>query len=649
LTIEVNVPGAGTRLIDLSACIQPDHPITASFEVVPASQLRTDRAAKAEDLEAFLNDPAADWFPYSAGIPYPRYNLYEQLLKKMLKRVSRGDAALRATAWIDAEDGSGATTLLRHICFALAWDGHPVLLARPDADGFDFRQVEAFLRSALERMTADGIAAAALPWVIAFDVEHTERHRGFIGGLANGLGKLERAAVVLGVGRAEQSTRLERHNVSGGSAVIGEPLSSYLSLENVEALGRHLGRFLPPGMVRNPSEWKEFVDNTVRTTIEGRRSLFWVALRFWLFRLPGAERPVRQWLAEKFEALAADNPATYSGLLETAVLAKYRLATPMLLLPPHSSKALWAIADAPANPLGLRLVGRSMTFTHPLIAEELLRIALGIPAALAAVEKYTCMNLLDLELHLLGRIIARPEAGDPEAVPLIEELVVTGLRVDPQEAPRNYAAREQIVSLLEKAPTSLWDCSQVFNHHVAKARRHLAKDPPHRDWTISARREQLELAEQHLADALHNIKPPVIERCEHPLNLWVSLSLTYDARAQLEQEAGDNSQAADYDRKAAEAFATALRIDPDNTYVLENHARFKLRQAAALPMGDEKVRLLIEAIGFLEHDLEVDSSGARGVPILEALGRAYKMLGERYDGPGLEALAPGLPRCHCSR
>lgn len=637
LMVSVALLGGGERAIDLSGCVQPDHPITATFDLVPASQLRTNRSATQADVEAFLADPTISWFSYAAGIPYPRYLPYERPLKKLLKRIGRNESGSTITAWIGAEDGSGATSLLRQLCFALANAGQPILVARPDVDEFDFRQLEAFLRNAAERMSAEDIVPP--PWVIAFDVQHTERHSDFIAGLANGLRKLGRSAVVLGVCRSERGLDLEPYRVLGGNEVVGTPISNSVSHGDAEALGIHLNQFLPPGLVRQSSEWREFVASTIRTTIEGPRCLFWVALRFWLMRVLGAEQPVRQWLAQKFEATAKGDPSIYCGLLDVAVLAKHRLAAPLLLLKRDSAEALRGIALNPANPLGLRLVRYSLTFAHPLIAEELLRISVGSPAVLTAVEKDTCLNLLDLELHLLGRLVARPEAGDRDIVPLVEELVVTGLRVDPQEAPRNYAVRERIVNLLEQAPVSLWDRSQVFNHHVAKARRHLAKDPPHSDWTIPARREQLVLAQRHLDDALHHIVPEENHRGEDPLNLWVSLSLTYDVRAQLEQEAGDNSEAKQYDKKAADAFAKAQKIDPDNTYVLENYARFKLRQAEALPTGEEKVRLLVEAIAFLEHELEVDPRGTRGEPILVALGRAYRMLGERDGGPRLEVLA----------
>ena len=106
----------------------------------------------------------------------------------------------------------------------------------------------------------------------------------------------------------------------------------------------------------------------------------------------------------------------------------------------------------------------------------------------------------------------------------MEDLVTSVLRVDQREAPRNWQVRDQIVSLLEYAPSTLWDNSLVFNHHMAKARRNLAAFPPSPEWTTEMRREQLELAENHLEDALYYLKPADEERRESPLNLHVSLA-----------------------------------------------------------------------------------------------------------------------------
>src|SRR5690606_14920436 len=102
---------------------------------------------------------------------------------------------------------------------------------------------------------------------------------------------------------------------------------------------------------------------------------------------------------------------------------------------------------------------------------------------------------------------------------------VSALRVDPREAPQNFAARERIVLLLESVPDSVFDGSQVFLHHLAKARRHVAADPPYSDyWSAPASiREQLELAESHLQEALNSVIPDDEERKEKPLNLHVSL------------------------------------------------------------------------------------------------------------------------------
>ena len=75
----------------------------------------------------------------------------------------------------------------------------------------------------------------------------------------------------------------------------------------------------------------------------------------------------------------------------------------------------------------------------------------------------------------------------------MEDMVTTALRVDPYEAPRNYQVRDRIVELLEQAPDSLWDASQLFNHHLASRVGTSLCDPPNDEWTTEARREQLQL------------------------------------------------------------------------------------------------------------------------------------------------------------
>ncbi len=243
-----------------------------------------------------------------------------------------------------------------------------------------------------------------------------------------------------------------------------------------------------------------------------------------------------------------------------------------------------------------------VTYGHPQIAEEILRIAMGQPLALAAVEVNTCYALLDLELHLLGRLVARTSAGNEECVPIIETLITSVLRVDLREAPRNWPVRDRIVALLEQAPDTLWDRSPVFNHHMAKARRNLAVYPPTPEWTIEARREQLELAEDHLNDALHYLTPSDSDRAESPLNLHVSLALTCDARARLEDEDNRPQDAEIYRKRSEENYTIAIGYDADNSYVLENYARYKLHVARTLQQTAERTRLVIEAIAMLEWE-----------------------------------------------
>jgi len=278
-----------------------------------------------------------------------------------------------------------------------------------------------------------------------------------------------------------------------------------------------------------------------------------------------------------------------------------------------------------------------------MIAEEVLRIALGLTQSLELIGLRHCTGLLDLELHLLGRLLRRRSAGAGECIGIIEDLVVSGLRVDRREAPRNYEVRDQIVKMMEEVPDALWDQSPVFNHHLARARRVLANYPPNSQWDVNARREQLALAENHLLDAFDHLQIAPIERQESRLALRVTQALTLAARANLEREAGDEELAVEYDGKAEQAYLAAQGLDAENTHLLENYARFKVRNALRSPAGPERTRLLLEAIALLDLEARVDEFGDRDEPIAMELAKAYEALTEGGGRSYLEKMAETSP------
>jgi hypothetical protein len=632
----------GRKTIDLSSCVDRSYPITARFELIPASEVLLAPKVSPEAVQSFLADPSASWGAYSSGIPYPRHEPFRKSLTRQLKKFEREGPSASFTAWLPADDGSGATTALRQLCFDIAREGYPVLIAREEAGLFDFAQVAAFLGQAANRFGDAGVSVPETPWVIAFDAEHSQTRWEFIAGLCNRLKKVLRSVVVLVVSDSGLHADSQRR-ASGTNAVLGPPLPNTISLDEAVELGRHFGGFLPSDMTRNRGEWAAFIRDTTRTTVEGKHSLFWVALRFWLLRVPGAEGSLRQWLSSKLIALVHGEGRVYAGILEVAAFSKHRLVMPLVLLEDRARAAVIEIARDPRNALGLRpsrVYGASgVTFSHPLLAEEILRIGQGDPSALAAVGKPDARSLLDLELHLLGGLIAREAAGREECIPVFEELITTGLRVDPREAPRNYQARDRIVKILERAPDSLWDASQVFNHHIAKARRHLAIDPPTADWSKEACREQLELAENHLLDAIENIRPSDPDRAESPLNLHVSLALTRDWRARLEAGDGKDEAARGYRARAEAAYRVAQSLDADNSYVLENFARFKIRQAQSSGDEEERTALIVDAISLLELEKASDEWGRRDEPVLLELATAYDLLGDPQGRAMLDRLA----------
>src|SRR5262249_1996903 len=174
---------SGLKTVDLAGCIDPGLPITSAFDLLPVGEVLSERQVSQDDIRMFLADPTASWLPYGGGVPYPRHTEYRQHLLKQAKRFSREGFSASFTAWLPAEDGAGATTTLRQVCFDLAREGYPVLVARPDVQKFDFQRLSTFLTAAANRFGEADVPVSDVPWVIAFDAEHVQLHWDFLAGL----------------------------------------------------------------------------------------------------------------------------------------------------------------------------------------------------------------------------------------------------------------------------------------------------------------------------------------------------------------------------------------------------------------------------------------------------------------------------------
>jgi len=119
-----------------------------------------------------------------------------------------------------------------------------------------------------------------------------------------------------------------------------------------------------------------------------------------------------------------------------------------------------------------------------------------------------------------------------------------------------------------------------------------------------------------------------------PLNLHVSLALTYDVRARLEEDDNQLETAAEFRRKSEEQYALGMAIDADNSYVLENFARFKIRVAEKMPRSVEQTRMIVDAIAMLQWERTSNPNSRREEPITLELARAFSLLeengGHRY-------------------
>lgn len=618
------------RLADVSiqASIDQSDSITQLFDIVPAGDALNENAPDLRALMDHLEDPTKQWAPYGTGAVFPRSDSYFQQLQTLLKQVSTdGSSGARAVQLV-AESGSGSTTVLRDLALRVARLGYPSMVAKPSAIRFDQNQLAQFLTRASDQLADAGVAVGATPWLICFDTEHVERSREFILELSSALRKLLKPALVLWVSDS-RSARGASQSSTKGVPHLKPPMRNAVDESEAYALGEHLARILPSHLRRTRAQWRAFLMDSVRSSPEGGRSLFWVALRFWLLYSNEAGMPLRTWLYKKVTNVCGGDPVAVAALLEIATIARSRLDLPLAALEAPARRWLRLVEDD-AKLLGLEISVRSAevsaTLSHPLVAEELLRIALEHPEVLAAVGRPDCVNLLDLELTMLERILPRDALGASDAgISMVEELVTSSLRVDPREAPRTWGARERIVQLLERVPDGVWDQSQVFNHHVAIARKHVAVEPQSAQWSTDDRREQFELAENHLLDALENLSDVSADHRERKLNLHVSYAVMADARASFEASAGNAETAGSYRERAAEQYRAAEREDADSTYVLENFARHKLSVAeSASP--EERCRLAVEAVQLLQRERATDTESTREAPIVQHLSKAYEML-----------------------
>jgi hypothetical protein len=104
------------------------------------------------------------------------------------------------------------------------------------------------------------------------------------------------------------------------------------------------------------------------------------------------------------------------------------------------------------------------------------------------------------------------------------------------------------------------------------------------------------------------------------------MARVYEDWAQFEGRAGRNDECKKLESRAEEAYDQAARLDPDNSHLLENRARRNLRIAEAMPIGEERVARIVDALAWLHRELYIERALGRDPLILEAIGQAYELL-----------------------
>jgi hypothetical protein len=119
------------KILDITGLDDPEHPLLANYGLLQDRDLRPIQPddLKIEEALDFFRDAASSWRPYAAGMPWQRDEKAEQVLRSILKRLDRDGPDAGRIAYINAESGSGGTTLMRTLACTAAQEGYPTLVA----------------------------------------------------------------------------------------------------------------------------------------------------------------------------------------------------------------------------------------------------------------------------------------------------------------------------------------------------------------------------------------------------------------------------------------------------------------------------------------------------------------------------------------
>ena len=622
--------GNAVRL-DITSLDDPERPILSKFETISDSALHSLLASDLlpDEIQDFFGNFQPSWRPYAAGVPFYADSSTIDTVMRALQELERNKADFLRVRFISAEDGAGATTLLRSICWEAASRGFPALLAGDTPFAPNANEVSSYL-SRINSLVADKSESSShiiheVPWVIAFDRGIWDGHEDdlvtFVRRLET-LGRQVTIVVVIG-----PFLPIPFYNNRRFEKIA--TLSHILSGSDAERLGTHLNSFLSRiGAHKSIDQWRAFLrDSTIHS--DGRQAAFWVVLSFWLRGRFSLEETFDAWIYKQFETNIDDIDVVHS-ILRMSALASERTAMPYALLPPTkdfpvSTKLLDAQTLAPA--LGIIMLsgdhGKYWTILHQSVADALLR---GFFHDAERRETYGyggADNPTHLSLQILTLIAADPKFAEVDFRVLAERFATNIFKIDPERGHARFTPYwREAIEALERMPETFRKSNRAFLHHIAISRRRIVNDQDTFPLSDESRYELLKAA---ISDINIALSIPPTEGAETDLNLYNSLARAYYDLANVEVSLGAKTETIrKTQRKAEEATFNAYRLNPNNSFVIETYVESLLVNGRN--DADTGGKYALEALALVYFVLARDELSPRRYSLTKLADRAFDLL-----------------------
>lgn len=623
----------GFHNLDVTTLDEPERPVLGNYSLIEERDLRvlTPEEISREDFTGFFRDPTCSWTPYAAGLPWVRNPDMGNALLGILRRLDHAGPDENSVTFIASQSGAGGTTLARALAWKCAELGYPTLVAAQTPFVPDALQVANFLNRVRMRAESDLSSRSAspdkadgpadsprryeAPWLIVFDVIHSQSREDILAKFRNELRKSGRPCCVLAVTGPNPVGLL-----SNKVPMLGE-LKHQIEMHEARDLGAHLNRFLRVhGRERTVLEWESFYSAHTVRWVDGIAA-FWIVLSFWIQGQFDINESIQDWIYRCFKQ-NVDNPQVQLAIAQIAALSSERAPMPEALLAKSNNKwptsQLLSDLQTSLAAIGLVRIERDTDkywslvhdilgrlFINALFYDYPQRERLGFSSAASAEH---------LRFMLLRQVSINPVLGEFAYRTVGEDFATTIFKIDPTQGRLSFATFwREVLQALDEMPRGLRDGSRLFRHHCAISRRRIG----HLDqlvYGVSAQ-DRVELLRKAIDDLRYALDFIVYTPGGEPnINLYNSLANAYFDLARAEAAVGaTRERLIELRGLGNDAARKAYAENPSNSFTIETYVRNLIQNAEIDP--EHAVELCVEGLGILFSALSTNEAGYRSLQL----------------------------------